>query len=354
MSTQPFCSRFFHRPILRRVAIPLALLEALVVSMWLMPSQLAASSIRQVYSLARACNSGKQKACNELTKIAVEDKHATVHAAAVTELTDQSLLAKIAVEDPDARVCRAAALKVTDEALQAKIALGAADASVRGAAVAKLTDQAILAKVAAEDKDAGVRSAAVAKLGDKAWEGVNCLERASVSRFLAAFPESTHTSEAKLALSAAEKFDDIRNKQSAPDYVIPFQKLGPKWAEWHRYGLGLGAVGYLAKPETLPDGRIVVAIGYFPPFTGGKTLGYRTFAMDSDSFPIIPSVDGSIVAFRTGGVTYNWVEGFTVTTSDENSVVFGVLDGVGLVYLTGVAVIREPDGSTVSLPRLKL
>jgi len=104
-------------------------------------AKVAASNIsKKVDDLARQCDSGKQKGCSELVRIAVEDKDAGARRVAVEKLTDQSLLAKIAVEDKDS--------------------------DVRCTAVEKLTDQSVLAKIAVEDKDSGVRRAAEGGVGD--------------------------------------------------------------------------------------------------------------------------------------------------------------------------------------------
>ena len=104
-------------------------------------AKVAASNIsKKVDDLARQCDSGKQKGCSELVRIAVEDKDAGARRVAVEKLTDQSLLAKIAVEDKDS--------------------------DVRCTAVEKLTDQSVLAKTAVGDEDTNVRSAAEGGVGD--------------------------------------------------------------------------------------------------------------------------------------------------------------------------------------------
>ena len=98
-------------------------------------AKVAASNIsKKVDDLARQCDSGKQKGCSELVRIAVEDKDAGARRVAVEKLTDQSLLAKIAVEDKDSGVCRTAVEKLTDKLLLAKIAVGDEDTNVRSAA----------------------------------------------------------------------------------------------------------------------------------------------------------------------------------------------------------------------------
>ena len=98
-------------------------------------AKVAASNIsKKVDDLARQCDSGKQKGCSELVRIAVEDKDAGARRVAVEKLTDQSLLAKIAVEDKDSGVRRTAVEKLTDKLLLAKIAVGDEDTNVRSAA----------------------------------------------------------------------------------------------------------------------------------------------------------------------------------------------------------------------------
>ncbi len=124
----------------------------MVALVCIIPTQLTATDVSNVGTLASQCGAGKHKACSELAKIAVEDKDASVRSAAVAQLTDQAVLAKVA--------------------------LGDENASVRAAAVAKLTDQSLRAKIAVEDKDAGVRCSAlpldplVQELRNRAMQGV--------------------------------------------------------------------------------------------------------------------------------------------------------------------------------------
>jgi hypothetical protein len=101
-----------------------------------------------------------------LEKIAIEDKSEGVRKCAIGRLADQSLLAKIAIEDnhPYSDLGATAVKKLTDQALLAKIAIAGMKSYVREYAVEKLTDQELLAKIIAEDKDPGVRSAAKRRL----------------------------------------------------------------------------------------------------------------------------------------------------------------------------------------------
>jgi ankyrin repeat protein len=85
---------------------------------------------------------------------------------AVTQLTDQMALEKTA-HDRDSEVRLAAVTKLTNQTVLVKIALEDESSFVREAAVRKLTDQAVLAKIVVEDKNTSVRLQAVAKLTDQ-------------------------------------------------------------------------------------------------------------------------------------------------------------------------------------------
>jgi len=182
---------------------------------------------------------------------------------------------------------------------------------------------------------------------DDAWKEVNCMDHDSVSRFLAAFPASSHTDEARLALVATEKLEAIRNKTSAPDYVIRFAKLGNYWEYWAARPKDLGVVGYAVGGFS----PVVGGAAWFPGFTGGKTPGHNTFFNDNNAVPAMHTSDGSMAVFTTGGAKLGWVSNFYITTPENERLVFGVVDGVGLVYLAGVGQIVEPDGTAVSLPK---
>jgi hypothetical protein len=139
-TTHASFSRRHHSRISRGATVTPVVLFALVVSIWIMPSQLAAINIPKVSALGSKCNSGIQKACRELAEIAVRDKRPVVRTAAVEGLSDQPTLASIALRGKDASVRSAAVAKLTDPSLLAKVALEATDANVRGAA-SRLTDQ---------------------------------------------------------------------------------------------------------------------------------------------------------------------------------------------------------------------
>jgi hypothetical protein len=194
-------SRHCHSPVPRLTAgALLGLAFALLI-----PTSLTASNIHKVTRLGLQCRSGKQKACDELAKIAVKERDVTVRRFAVAKLTDQSLLAKIAVEDRDDGVREAALLAVMEQSLLAKVAVEATDARIRSDAMAKLTEQSALAKVAVEATDARVRTAAVAKLTEQSALARVAVEATDASTRSAAVAKLTEQSLlAKIAVEDKE------------------------------------------------------------------------------------------------------------------------------------------------------
>jgi hypothetical protein len=153
--------------------------------------------------LGRECREGKQKACEELAKIATQDKNSNARESAARLLTDQTLLVRIAQQDRDLGVRRAAVSKlngtsalellktlsaegsddgivagealdaIQDPSLQFQAALDCKSARLRLSAATRLADQALLSRLALESSDAAVRSESVRKLtGQQAIETV--------------------------------------------------------------------------------------------------------------------------------------------------------------------------------------
>ncbi len=155
------CARTVHGP-------AASTLVALAALMWIFAGSLLASDVGRVNKLALQCHSGRQRACAELAKMALENKDAAIRGAAVEKLIDQALLVRIAMEDADADVRNRAVQALTNQADLAKIALENKDAAIRSAAVEKLIDQTLLVRIAMEGADAGVRNRAVQALTNQA------------------------------------------------------------------------------------------------------------------------------------------------------------------------------------------
>jgi hypothetical protein len=162
-------------------------------------------------NLGKACNHGKPKACEELAKIATEDRDTNSRKTAASLLRDRPLLAKIAVEDKEPSVRMAAIVKLTDQTLLAKIAAEDKEPSVRMALVRGVVkgfvaDKGLLAKIAVEGREAGVRSLAVANLADQALLAKIAVEDSDASVRIAAVEKLTD--HASLAMVALEDKDE--------------------------------------------------------------------------------------------------------------------------------------------------
>lgn len=146
-----------------------------------------------VAKLGRECHEGKQKACDEIAKLATQSKNYNVRIEAVGLLEDQSLLIKIALQARDLGVRRAAVARFNessalqmvtsataedvalDEALERlktppvlfQAAMAANLPKIRKQAADRLTDPSLLSRLALESTDATIRSGAVNQLTDE-------------------------------------------------------------------------------------------------------------------------------------------------------------------------------------------
>jgi hypothetical protein len=134
----------------------------------------------EIGALTAKCAEGDRKDCKALeaavsqltdqallAKIAATNDDLDARLTAVKRMTDQAALAQIAVSSKYPVVCDAAIRRVTDQTWLANIAAGDEN-YVREYAIQNLTDQAQLAKVAQTGVDQHVRWTAVTKLRDRA------------------------------------------------------------------------------------------------------------------------------------------------------------------------------------------
>jgi hypothetical protein len=148
-----------NSPVCRAVAVAPVVLFALFA----LAEPLRASNIP---ALGSQCHSGKQKACDELAKIATEDKHPDRRSEAVSQLNDQSLLEKIALQDSAADVCDEAVSMLTDQAALGRVAIAETVKDIAQEALNKVTDPSWLFQAALEAKVFEIRTAAADKLED--------------------------------------------------------------------------------------------------------------------------------------------------------------------------------------------
>lgn len=134
------------------------------ISMFLMTTVLYGQNIEK---LAKKCEEGNTKACEEIIMIAKTHKKYDVRIAAVEKLNDQSILAEIAKKNEYSEVRVAAIKKIDNEALIAEIANKDEDKRVRLAAVGNLNDQSILSKIAKTNSYKDVAGSALEKVTDQ-------------------------------------------------------------------------------------------------------------------------------------------------------------------------------------------
>jgi len=166
-----------------------------------------------------------------------------------------------------------------------------------------------------------------------AWQQVNGMDRTDLTSFLRDFPTGEHAEKARLYLSLQERIASIRDRNEEPEFVIFFGEFGERWQAWEARRPDQGSVGiFLKKTDT------GATLGIFSP-VGGPT----TFSFDEYGIPVIPTGDGSLVAIRTNGLQFEWVDGLSIQTPGDNPLYFGVLGDVGLTYLHGQGTVYVSD-----------
>jgi len=225
---------FSREATLRQTRATIVLMVLVILGLSL-PGRSAASDLAKVYDLGDKCKAGKQGACRELAKIALEDQDAEVRLNAVYHLTDQQVLAKIAAEDKDGGVRGAAVLGLTDQTLLAKIAVDEPDQRVREAALYGITDLTLLGKIAAEDKVSYVRSIAMGRRSEILTDAASRGDLAVVSSCLdqGVSVDSTNPKDGFTALMTAsenghievvrlllDKGANVNANTPGPDYVL--------------------------------------------------------------------------------------------------------------------------------------
>jgi hypothetical protein len=158
---------------------------------------------------------------------------------------------------------------------------------------------------------------------EAAWNEVNSLDRKSIGDFLKNFPEGKHSAEAKQSLDLHDIFTSIRARKMNPSCTIPFEMLGQRWQTWQKRNPNQGVIGYGSKRS----GENIL-LTHFSPLTGGKTPGMNLMSFDDYGGMISPTGDGSIIAFSTDGIKYQFLGGITIETPTvDQRIFFGVIEG---------------------------
>ncbi len=178
----------------------------------------------------------------------------------------------------------------------------------------------------------------------QAWEKVDSLSKQSVQDFLKEFPVGELAKQAKIAVELQDKLASIKGGKTKGAFTISFAVLGERWKDWQQRNPDKGIVGHFVK-----KGEKFNTLGLFTPdpLSGGKTD--VTFSFDARGIPTSPTGDGSIIAFRTGGIKFELFKGLVFETPADEPIYFAVISGKGLVHLKGAGKVTLPDGKATGL-----
>ncbi len=170
---------------------------------------------------------------------------------------------------------------------------------------------------------------------EDAWQKIQCGDVQSLQDFVTAFPDGVYTANINLYISIYKRMDEIKAGSVKSALVIPFADLGDRWQDWMKRQPGKGGIGYFLTESSM-------GIFFIP--------GCRTISMDNYGSPVTSTGDGSIAAFRTDGLDLEFLNSILIQSAPGDILHFGVIDGMGLVYLRGSGKVTLPNGSVVNLP----
>ena len=157
------------------------------------------------------------------------------------------------------------------------------------------------------------------------WRQVDGLDPASLEAFLERFPMGQHAQKAQLFLSFHRKIEALQNQREKPEFVIPFSEFGERWKSWQSRRPERSTLGIFAKQNATG-----ASLGFFSPLGGTNRLSF-----DELGNPVAPTGDGSVIAFRTNGFLFSWVDSIALQTPGDEPLYFAVIRNLGLAYLHG-------------------
>ena len=136
-----------------------------VAAIVLLPATLNAQEFGEDrYSILADKCKRQPKACDKLSKIALESKKSGERRTAIHVLEDQNVLATVAIQDPDPDNRSTAAVRIQDQKLLAKVVKASTDAGLRRAVAKRLTDRPVMIDVAENTNDSAIRSVLLSTL----------------------------------------------------------------------------------------------------------------------------------------------------------------------------------------------
>ncbi|MBN2269873.1 MAG: LysM peptidoglycan-binding domain-containing protein [Sedimentisphaerales bacterium] len=180
----------------------------------------------------------------------------------------------------------------------------------------------------------------------KAWEEVDSLSKQSLEDFLEKFPDGELAEQAEVAVELQDKLSSIREGKFKDSFTISLELLGERWKNWQKLNPNKGVVGYYVK-----KGEKFNTLGWFSPspLSGGRTPGRGTISFDNPGILTSPTGDGSLIAFRTGGLKFELFNRIVFETPGDEPMYFAVIEGKGLVHIYGEGKVTTPDGKETVL-----
>ena len=166
------------------------------------------------------------------------------------------------------------------------------------------------------------------------WKKVDQMDTKALEKFLADYPNGKNAKDAKFDLALHKKIENIRSGKEKSLLVIPFEKLGDRWKAWEKRSPEKGAVGIYRNKESA---------GIF------AVMGRAMISSDYSGKIITPTGDGSILAIRTDGLDYRYIGDIVFQSEKDDTLYFGVIQGKGLMHLSGKGKVTMPDGKETIL-----
>lgn len=170
---------------------------------------------------------------------------------------------------------------------------------------------------------------------EDAWQKIQCGDVQSLQDFVTAFPDGVNAANVNLYISVYKRMEEIKSGSVKSPLVIPFTDLGDRWQDWEKRAPNKGGIGYYLNESSM-------GVFFIP--------GCRTVSMDGYGAPVTSTGDGSIAAFRTDGLDLEFLNSVVFQSAQGDILHFGVIDGMGLVYLRGSGKVTLPNGTAVNLP----
>ena len=162
---------------------------------------------------------------------------------------------------------------------------------------------------------------------------LDLLDIESVRAYIDKLPSGKMAPIAIAALSYISPLNEIENHMREAKCAIPFEKLQDFWLMHNNLSSFKGAVLIYVKDND-------INMGSFMPTLGAQIWPYSK--IDPSGVSVLPTAGGSLYAFSTNGLPFEFINKIIITTPANEKLVFGVVNDIGLVPVVGVGTILVP------------